>query len=150
MDYVQKMKGIYKDLAANVRIINHKGKVLYGKEIKEVFSDVSKQDYFDSIWFDVEGEKEGILDNAMYFTLNLLRVLAYPKNNLILSKKEGGEWGFSNLPKKYQSLIILALDEYASENPSHYIMEIPTEYVEYGLKKYKNINKILFLHDNNK
>lgn len=81
------MKGTDKDLAAHVTIINHRGKVLYGQEIKEVFGEVSKQDYFDSIWFDIEGAQEDILDNTMYITLNLARVLAYQKENLILSKR---------------------------------------------------------------
>ena len=132
-DYVQKMKGTDKDLAAHFTIINYRGKVLFGQAIKEVFGAVSKQDYFDSIWFDVEGAMEDILDNTMYLTLNLARVLAYRKDNLILSKKEGGEWGLTNLPEKYHALIIVALEEYASGNPSHYTMELSTEYVEYML-----------------
>jgi len=40
----------------------------------------------------------------MYITLNLARVLAYQKDHLILSKKEGGEWGLANLVEKYQFL----------------------------------------------
>ncbi|MBE3592924.1 MAG: DUF4111 domain-containing protein [Thermoanaerobacter sp.] len=138
-DYVQKMKGTDKDLAAHVTIINHRGKVLYGQEIKEVFGEVSKQDYFDSIWFDIEGAQEDILDNTMYITLNLARVLAYQKENLILSKKEGGEWGLANLPVKYHPLIIAALEEYASGNPSQYNMELAAEYAEYMLGEIQNI-----------
>lgn len=59
-DYIQKMKGTDKDLAAHVMIINHRGKVIYGQEIKEVFGKVSEQDYFDSIWFDIEGANDDI------------------------------------------------------------------------------------------
>ncbi|NLY43366.1 MAG: DUF4111 domain-containing protein [Clostridiaceae bacterium] len=138
-DYVQKMKGADKDLAAHVMIINHRGKVLYGQEIKEVFGEVSKQDYFDSIWFDIEGAQEDILDNTMYVTLNLARVLAYQKDNLILSKKEGGEWGLANLPVKYYPIIITALEEYASGNAFQYNMKLAVEYAEYMLREIKNI-----------
>lgn len=141
-DYVQKMKGTDKDLAAHFTIINHRGKVLYGQEIKEVFGEVSKQDYFDSIWFDIEGAQEDILDNTMYITLNLARVLAYQKDNFILSKKEGGEWGLSNLPEKYHPLIISTLKEYASVNPSRYNMELAAEYATYMLREIQNCMNI--------
>ena len=132
---------VFKDLLVrfvDVMIINHRGKTLYGQEIKEVFGDVSKQDYLDSIWFDIEGAQEDILDNTMYITLNLERVLAYQKDNIILSKKEGGEWGLANLPVKYHHLIIVALEEYASGNPPQYNMEIAAEYAEYMLREIQN------------
>jgi predicted nucleotidyltransferase len=141
-DYVQRMKGTDKDLAAHFTIINHRGKVLYGQGIKEVFGEVSKQDYFNSIWFDIEGAQEDILDNTMYITLNLARVLAYQKDNIILSKKEGGGWGLSNLPEKYHSLIISALEEYASINPSQYNMELAAEYAKYMLEEIQNCMNI--------
>jgi predicted nucleotidyltransferase len=139
LDYVQKMKGTDKDLAAHVMLIKNRGKVLYGLGIEEVFGDISKQDYFDSIWSDIEGAKEDILDNTMYITLNLARVLAYQKEGLILSKKEGGEWGLANLPVKYHLLIIEALEEYASENPSQYNNELAVEYAEYMLIEIGNL-----------
>jgi hypothetical protein len=132
------MKGTDKDLAAHFTIINYRGKVLYGQEIKEVFGEVSKQDYFDSIWSDIKGAQEDILDNTMYITLNLPRVLAYQRDNVILSKKEGGEWGLSNLPEKYHSFIILALKEYASVGPSRYNIELAVEYAKYMLGEIQN------------
>ena len=51
----------------------------------------------------------------MYITLNLCRVLAYAREDLILSKKEGGEWGIQNLPGRYHSLLRQALEAYGSE-----------------------------------
>jgi streptomycin 3"-adenylyltransferase len=74
----------------------------------------------------------------MYITLNLTRVLAYQKDNIVLSKKEGGEWGLANLPVKYHSLIISALKEYASGTPSQYNMELAVEYAEYMLREIQN------------
>ena len=138
-DYIQKMKGTDKDLAAHITIINHRGKVLYGQEIKDVFGEVSKQDYFNSIWFDIESAQKDILENTMYFTLNLARVLAYQKDHLILSKKEGGEWGLANLPVKYHSLIMSALEDYASGNSCQYNMELAAEYAKYMLGEIKDI-----------
>ena len=85
----------------------------FGKEIKEVFGEVSSKDYMDSILTDIEGAGEEILENPMYITLNLCRVLAYKKEGLILSKKEGGEWGLQHIAHpEYNALISEALKEY--------------------------------------
>ena len=82
-----------KDLAAHSTIIYHRRKCLYGNDIKDVFGAVSKKDYFDSIWSDIEEAETEIMDNPTYIILNLCRVLAYKKEELILSKQEGGKWG---------------------------------------------------------
>lgn len=91
-DYVAKMKGTDKDLAAHFTILYNRGQVLYGKAIREVFAEVSRDAYMDSIWCDIEGAEEDILESPMYIILNLCRVLGYKEEGLILSKKEGGEW----------------------------------------------------------
>lgn len=112
-DYVEKMKGTDKDLAAHFTIIYHRGKTLFGKEIKEVFSKVSGEAYMDSIWSDIAEAKEEIIENPMYMTLNLCRVLAYKRDGLILSKQEGGEWAVKCLKKpEYKALVTAALKEY--------------------------------------
>ena len=114
-DYISKMKGTDKDLAAHFTIINHCGIVLHGEEIGTVFSEVPKTDYIDSIWADIEGAKEEILENPMYMTLNLCRVAAFLKDGLVTSKKQGGEWGMQNLPSQYRNLISEALYCYLSD-----------------------------------
>lgn len=92
-DYVAKMKGTDRDLAAHFTIIYHRGKCLYGEEIENVFEKVSRKKYFDSILSDIEDAKEDIITNPAYIVLNLCRVLAYKREGLILSKKEGGDMG---------------------------------------------------------
>lgn len=47
-DYIAKMKGTDKDLAAHFTIINHCGIVLYGASVEEVFGEVPEKDYIDS------------------------------------------------------------------------------------------------------
>ena len=112
-EYVEKMNGIDKDLAAHFTIIYHRGIKLYGGEIASVFSKVSKVDYLDSIWSDVENAGEEINENPMYIILNLCRVLAYAEEGLILSKQEGGTWGMNHIPvAEYKNLIREALEEY--------------------------------------
>lgn len=77
--YAEKMNGTDKDLAAHFTIIFHRGKTLYGKEIPQVFAQVSREDYMDSIRSDIENAKEDITEDPTYITLNLCRVLAYKK-----------------------------------------------------------------------
>ena len=113
-DYVLKMKGTDKDLAAHITILYHRGQCLWGEEIHEVFEPVGEKEYFDSIWYDIENAEEDILENPVYVILNLCRVLAFKKEKQILSKQEGGIWGLAHIPKKYHHLIQQALNGYAS------------------------------------
>ena len=135
-DYVERMKGTDKDLAAHFTVIYHRGKTLYGKEIKSVFSKVSSRDYMDSIWSDIEDAKEEIVTNTMYITLNLCRVLAYKRESLILSKQEGGEWAMNALPvSEYQKIISDALNEYKTGEVMSTERAIVVEFAEYMLKE---------------
>lgn len=114
-DYVERMKGTDKDLAAHFTIINKYGKTLYGAEIEVVFGEVPRADYIDSIWYDVENAVEDVKDNPMYIVLNLCRVAAYLKESQVLSKKQGGEWGLKKLPCEYESVIREALECYGTD-----------------------------------
>ena len=130
-DYVSKMKGEDKDLAAHFTIINHRGECLYGASIKDIFADVPVQDYIDSIWNDIAEAEEEITDNPLYIILNLARVLAYIRDRLVLSKKEGGEWALKNVHVKYHSLIQDALIEYAEDRNIFYDTNLAKDYAKY-------------------
>lgn len=110
--YIFNMKGTDKDLAAHATILYHRGKALFGKPVRAVFVPVPKADYFDSILHDIENAQEEIGSNPMYIILNLCRVLAYREDDVILSKQEGGLWGMENVPGRYRTLILGALEEY--------------------------------------
>ncbi|MCR4690511.1 MAG: DUF4111 domain-containing protein [Lachnospiraceae bacterium] len=134
-DYISKMKGEDKDLAAHFTIITHRGKCLYGAPIKDTFAEVPVQDYIDSIWNDIADAEEEITDNPMYLILNLARVLAYMKDGIVLSKKEGGEWALEHLPEKYHSLIQAALREYAKGADVSYDMDLAKDYAGYMVEE---------------
>ncbi len=135
-DYVEKMNGADKDLAAHFTITYHRGKALYGKEIKEVFAEVSNEAYMDSIWSDIAEAKEEIIENPMYMTLNLCRVLAYKREGLILSKQEGGEWAVKCLKKpEYKALVLAALKEYQTGETMAVNNSVATEFAEYMLEQ---------------
>ncbi len=134
-DYIRKMNGTDKDLAAHFTIIKNRGKCLAGAAVDEVFADVPAADYLDSIYDDIAGAVEDISVDTMYLTLNLARVLAYVKDGLILSKKEGGEWALGDLPQKYHALIGDALKEYGQGAPVSYDLDIAKDYAEYMLAR---------------
>lgn len=133
-DYIEKMKGTDKDLAAHFTITYHRGEVLYGKEISEVFALVPQKDYLDSIWYDIENAVEEIAENPMYLTLNLCRVLAYVKEGLIISKQEGGEWGLKNVGRpEFRTLIEAALKEYQGNVIMVFDETVAKEFAKYIL-----------------
>ncbi len=130
-DYVERMNGTDKDLAAHFTIITHRGKCLYGSPISEVIGAVSSECYFDSIWNDIKDAKDDIYDDPTYVILNLCRVLAYKKGGLVLSKKEGGQWGIKNIPVEYHQLISQALEEYSSNIESEWDVKMQNEFTQY-------------------
>lgn len=157
-DYVAKMKGTDKDLAAHFTIIYHRGQVLYGKDIREVFAEVSREAYMDSIWCDIEGAAEDILESPMYIILNLCRVLGYKEEGLILSKKEGGEWMLGKLAEKasgagagdveksvvdseFPKLIADALEEYATGQKMKLQETVAKRFGEYMLERINDQSK---------
>ncbi len=135
-DYVERMNGTDKDLAAHITIIYHRGKTLYGKEFKEVFSEVSSEAYMDSTWNDIAGAEEEIIENPVYITLNLCRVLAYKREGLILSKQEGGEWAKKSLEKpEYKALVAAALKEYQTDEAMAVNNSVATWFAGYMLEQ---------------
>lgn len=134
-DYVARMKGEDKDLAAHFTIITHRGRCLWGAPVQDIFADVPARDYIDSIWNDIAGAEDEIAENPMYFILNLARVLAYLKDGSILSKKEGGEWALDKLPEMYHDLIRDAMNEYAEGTAASYDMNLSKEYARCMLEQ---------------
>ena len=132
-DYIAKMKGNDKDLAAHFTIITKRGKRLYGLPVEDVFAEVPQHDYMDSIWNDIAGARDDIVEDTMYLTLNLARVLAYQEKELVLSKKEGGEWALDHIPGEYHSLIQDALREYLEDDDVTYDISAAKKYAEYML-----------------
>lgn len=134
-EYIEKLQGTDKDLAAHFTIILHRGISLYGAGIKDVFGEVNKHYYFDSILYDIENAKHDILKNPMYIILNLCRVYAYKQSEKILSKQEGGEWGLFFMEKKYHPLINAALKEYKTGNKETFDAALSLDFADYMLKK---------------
>ena len=133
--YILEMKGTDRDLAAHFTILEKRGRCLYGPPIRDVFDEVPKQAYLDSIWYDIEDAPADISEHPMYMTLNLARVAAYAEEGLVLSKKEGGEWALANVPKAYAPLIRDALGEYTENAEVAYDAGLAEEYAGYMLDR---------------
>jgi len=111
--YICGGEGFYDpDLAGHIVVTNQRGVTIIGQELKEVFKPIGMQYYIDSIFNDIQDATPGIIDDPVYFTLNLCRVMYFLKEGIISSKKEGGEWGISHLPKQFRSIVEQSLDVY--------------------------------------
>lgn len=125
-----------KDLAAHFTIIRHRGICLYGKSIGEVFSDVPRKCYIDSIVNDIEEAKEDIIENTVYITLNLCRVLYYIKENIICSKLEAGNWAKEIVPQQYREIVEDAVEVYSNKlGQMEYNKDLLIKYANYILEE---------------
>lgn len=134
-EYVEYMHGTDKDIAAHVMVTNHRGIVLYGKAISEVFGQVSSVDYLDSVWSDVENAGEEIIENKVYIILNLCRVLAFKEAGKILSKQEGGNWAKDYLPPRYRFVVSQALLGYEGDGDAAVGDTLLKEFAGYMLSR---------------
>lgn len=110
--YCREMHGVDSDLAAHFTVIRHVGETLFGADIAEVFGEIPRAAYVDSILGDVGGAVQEIGGNPVYTILNLCRVLVYLQDGAVLSKRQGGEWGLRCLPEEYHPLLYSALQAY--------------------------------------
>ena len=134
-DYIRKMNGTDKDLAAHFMIISKRGRCLCGAPVQDVFAGIPDSCYMDALWYDIEGAAGEIAENTMYLVLNLARVLAYKEEGLVLSKKEGGDWALSHLPPEYHPLISDALREYSGSADIAYDKALAGRYAGYAVAR---------------
>ena len=111
----RRLNGTDKDLAAHITVTRAVGIPLCGKAVDEVFSEVPRENYIDSLMYDIENALDDIADSPVYFTLNLCRVLAYLREGIVISKAQGGTWGAEHIPQ-YSTLINAALAAYSSSD----------------------------------
>ncbi len=133
--YIENLHGNDRDLAAHFTVIRQYGRVLCGAPIDEVFGEISRDDYIDSLLYDCENAKDDILDNPPYMILNLCRILAYLRSGNVLSKKSGGEWGLKFLPERYHPLLSGALTEYLTCEKPVYSQSLSVSYALFMLSE---------------
>jgi len=125
------------DLAAHFVVIRERGICLIGKSINEVFQEIPRKYYIDSIMNDVINSKDEISENQIYYILNLCRVLCFLKEEKVFSKKEGGEWADTRLPAKYKDIIEAALNTYDQGRKFNIENDRLIEFADFMLKEIK-------------
>lgn len=131
------------DLAAHFTIIKAYGQVLWGQPILEVFGEIKKEYYVSSIYNDIVNAKEEVIKQPTYIILNLCRVLAYLKDDQILSKAQGGLWGLENLKGEYQPILESAMNSYLKNIEPKIAAEAKIEFAEYMLSHIKDYLELI-------
>lgn len=130
------------DLVAHMAVIYDRGIVLHGTPIKELFHPVKREYMLASITSDAGAASEEIVDNPVYYVLNLSRVLLYVRDSVIYSKREAGEWALEELPTKYKNVISQCLAKYNGELESLNLSEsLLLEYAEHMLREIHSYKK---------
>ena len=99
------------DVTSYIKLINQCGIVLFGRDIKEVFSDISDDDFWSAISADIDDYDFHDYD-PRYFSSNILilgRILSFKKKHKIMSKYDGGMWMIENVPDDLKYLPELAM-----------------------------------------
>lgn len=104
------------DLPAHFMVVNKRGITFSGLAKEEVFGEVSRDMYLQSLMYDFGEFEENMENNPVYAILNACRTLAFVNGGLVLSKKEGGEWGLKNLDESYTQIIEQAMTSYDGIN----------------------------------
>lgn len=135
------------DLAGHFVMVRERGICLYGQPILNVFPRVTNEYYLRSIAQDSEcsyenisrGAHQGLGPVPVYAVLNFCRVMAFIKDGLVLSKKEGGEWGLENLSSEFHPLINEALTEYQESGASRPVdLHLLQRFADYSITIIRN------------
>lgn len=121
------------DVTSYIKLLNQCGIVLYGRDIKEVFSEVSDEDFWSAISADID-DYDFHSYEPRYLASNILilgRILSFKKERRILSKYDGGLWMIKNVPDNLKYLPELAMKIWY-EGESHAFREDDLE----ALKNY--------------
>ena len=134
--YLEKYQGTDPDLAAHFTITKYRGKTLYGEPIPQLFGDIPKEAYWDSIRLDILHPEEQAEENPLYIILNLCRVAACREEEKILSKAEGGIWGIEHTEERFRPMLEDALAAYRTEQTAFQPdMETAKSFCRYMLRR---------------
>lgn len=123
------------DLASHFNVINVPNDAMdFGKPSKEVFEKVPKKYVIDSNYQDTLDCVQNIVNNPIYCVLNLCRFYALIKENLTLSKYDGGKWALENMNSKYNDIIKSAMEDYICNTNNKYDNTRLKEFAEETIK----------------
>lgn len=118
--FCQRMHGEDPDLTAHFLCLRAYGMTLQGPSIMRMFAPVRREDALRAILEDANGARAHFGERPCYYVLNLCRALAYKRENLVLNKRDGGEWALENLDQAHQRVIQAALNAYQAGRDMSY------------------------------
>lgn len=110
--FCTRMHGEDPDLTCHIASLHAYGISLYGPSVPRVFDKPRQEDVLSSIRLDVQDAAEHLHEKPVYYVLNLCRAVAYKREGLFLSKKDGGQWALRHLDSRHQRVIQAALNAY--------------------------------------
>jgi streptomycin 3"-adenylyltransferase len=116
-----------KEILSNLYTTRKRGFRICGRPISKVFSEIPSQYHLRSVIEDLKCTRKYLHDSpervgydpAVYWVLGSCRILAFIREEKMLSKLEGGQWGLANLPKQYYDLVKQALVYYQGKKKEH-------------------------------
>ena len=109
------------DLVSHFNVINVDNKDLdFGEPKNKVFSKVPKEYVIDSNYQDTLECVKEITNNPVYCILNLCRFYALVKDDITLSKYDGGKWALHNMNSNYNDIIKKAMTDYMGNTNIYY------------------------------
>jgi predicted nucleotidyltransferase len=117
-----------KEVLSNLYTTKKRGYCVWGEPIGKVFSKIPAQYHVRSMIEDIENTRKYLhekperigYDVQVYWVLGSCRVLAFIREETVLSKLEGGQWGLAHLPQEYHSLVEQALFRYEGKKKEDY------------------------------
>jgi streptomycin 3"-adenylyltransferase len=108
------------EILSNLYTTRKRGFRIWGKPISSVFSEIPPQYHLKSVIEDLNCTRKYLHENpervgydpVVYWVLGSCRILAFIRDEKVLSKLEGGQWGLANLPKQYHDLVEQAISRY--------------------------------------
>jgi streptomycin 3"-adenylyltransferase len=116
-----------KEIPSNLYTTKERGFCVWGMPINDVFSEIAAEYHLRSVMEDLwhtrkylhESPEHVGYDSAVYWVLGSCRILAFIREEKVLSKLEGGQWGLANLPKEHHDSIKQALSYYQGKKKEH-------------------------------
>ena len=113
-EFVKAKKGQgEQDFPMHRQHLHESGLKIIGYEPQRLFLPVPWETLKRSLQQELLFIKEQFEKRPMYAVLNLCRVVRAYETHKLSSKKQGGEWGFQNLPAEFHEIIQTALEGYA-------------------------------------
>ena len=110
--FCERMHGEEPELTAAILTLHSYGAVIHGPSIPRVFDQVRREDALCAIRAIISQAADHLHEKPVYYVLNLCRGVAYLREGLALSKREGGEWALKNMASAHQRVIQAALNAY--------------------------------------